>query len=347
MASAKKTGLHDRINRISHWDVNVTNLERSRAWYEATTKLRVIARTTASQSFSGLGVTNGNFEGLMMKDTSMPKGSPMIHLVEWKKPCPVGTPYLSHTNVGWYRIVPSVENIEETRQKVIQLGSEPFTATTKTHIRLGPSLPEIDYRVFTVHDPDGIAVEFVDDVTHSTGCGGSTSPQTPTTVAHNTARFEESLPFYRDVLGLDMLSPVQTPGQIPNVYSPGGGTTGFTGAFWGVRGALAVFLDWLQWTQSSQHPTPYKDCNHVGIIRCVFEVDDVDAAYDAAKEQSQKHGFAISEPEVWDFGPEFGERKLVNMQDPEGVAFQLIQQPRLHDAALHPYGEGAELGGQN
>ena len=39
-------GLHDRLNRISHWDVNVTDLERSRAWYEATTTLRVIARTT-------------------------------------------------------------------------------------------------------------------------------------------------------------------------------------------------------------------------------------------------------------------------------------------------------------
>src|SRR5262245_38744346 len=44
-------GLHDRLNRIAHWDVNVTDLERSRAWYEATTTLRVIARTKASQRF--------------------------------------------------------------------------------------------------------------------------------------------------------------------------------------------------------------------------------------------------------------------------------------------------------
>src|SRR5216683_5540318 len=38
-------GLHDRLNRISHWDVNVTDLGRSRSWYEATTTLRVVAQT--------------------------------------------------------------------------------------------------------------------------------------------------------------------------------------------------------------------------------------------------------------------------------------------------------------
>ena len=48
--------LHDRLNRISHWDVNVTDLERSRSWYEATTTLRVVARTKASQSFPGFGI---------------------------------------------------------------------------------------------------------------------------------------------------------------------------------------------------------------------------------------------------------------------------------------------------
>ena len=49
-------GLHDRLNRISHWDVNVTDLGRSRSWYEATTTLRVVAQTRASQGFPSFGI---------------------------------------------------------------------------------------------------------------------------------------------------------------------------------------------------------------------------------------------------------------------------------------------------
>ena len=41
---------------------------------------------------------------------------------------------------------------------------------------------------FTVHDPDGVAIEFVDKVT----LGPGAAPQVPVTVAHNTARRGDS-----------------------------------------------------------------------------------------------------------------------------------------------------------
>jgi catechol 2,3-dioxygenase-like lactoylglutathione lyase family enzyme len=165
MASA--TSLHDRINRISHWDVNVTDLERSKHWYEASTTLRVIARTSAKQSFPSLGISSGGFEGYMLKDLNLPRGSPMIHLVQWKTPTPVGSPYKSHANIGWYRIVPVVEDIEATREVLVNLGSQPFQPTTRASVRLNPNAPPLDYRVFTVHDPDGVALEFGDKLTPS------------------------------------------------------------------------------------------------------------------------------------------------------------------------------------
>jgi hypothetical protein len=65
-------GLHDRLNRISHWDVNVTDLERSRSWYEATTTLRVVSRTKASQSFPSFGIESGGVEGYLLKDAKLP-----------------------------------------------------------------------------------------------------------------------------------------------------------------------------------------------------------------------------------------------------------------------------------
>ena len=186
-------GLHDRLNRISHWDVNVTDLERSRSWYEATTTLRVVARTKALQSFPSFGIGSGSFTGYLLKDANLPRGVPMIHLVEWQNPTPVGMPYRSQANVGWYRICPIVEDIEAARGAVIAQGSEPFATTTRAKVSFNPGSREVDYRVFTVHDPDGVAVEFVDKVV----MGPSAFPQVPATVAHNTADVEKYFPFYQ------------------------------------------------------------------------------------------------------------------------------------------------------
>jgi len=208
--------LHDRLNRISHWDVNVTNLERSRSWYEATTTLRVVTRTKASQSFPGFGIESGSFSGYLLKDANLPRGVPMIHLVQWENPTPIGTPYRSQANVGWYRICPIVDDIETTRGAVTAQRSKPFAPTTRAKVSFHPATREIDYRVFTVHDPDGVAVEFVDKLVM--GPGGFT--QVPATVAHNTANVEKYFPFYHELLGLDFIQAAQTQGKVPNVYGP-------------------------------------------------------------------------------------------------------------------------------
>ena len=134
----RASGLHDRLNRISHWDVNVTDLERSRSWYEATTTLRVVARTKASQSFPSFGIEFGSFKGYLLKDATLPHGVPMIHLVQWETPAPVGTPYRSQANVGWYRIVPIVEDIDAAREAVMAQGSEPFAPTTRAKVSFHP-----------------------------------------------------------------------------------------------------------------------------------------------------------------------------------------------------------------
>jgi catechol 2,3-dioxygenase-like lactoylglutathione lyase family enzyme len=264
----------------------------------------------------------------------------MIHLVEWKTPKPVGTPYKSHANVGWYRIVAVLDDIDTARETVIQHGSEPFKPTTHAMVNLNPGTPDLDYRVFTVFDPDGVAVEFGDKVTM-----GPTNPaQTPVTVAHNTADLDKHIPFYTELLGLDLLQASQSAGKVPNVYSPGDEDTGFTGAFFGVRGSGFMFLDWLQWIESPSLPTPYEVPNHVGIIRCVIEVDNLDATYETLKNSTWAKQYDILQGaiETWDLGPEWGSRKVLNFKDPEGVAFQFIEQPRPPIVSLHPQGRGAE-----
>ena len=335
-------GLHDRLNRISHWDVNVTDLERSRAWYEATTTLRVIARTTAAQRFPSFGLEVGRFTGYLLKDANLPYGAPMIHLVQWETPAPVGTPYRSQANVGWYRIVPMVADIDAAREAVRVQGSEPFAPTTRAKVRFHPDGHELDYRVFTVHDPDGVAIEFVDKRT----LGPGAAPQVPVTVAQNTADVDKYFPFYHELLGLDFLQGVQTKGKVPNVYAPGGGESGFTGAFFSIRGNGLVFFDWLQWLESPELVTPYAEPNHVGIIRCVIEVDDLDAAHEVVKRSrwAQDYPIVMGGIEEWDCGPHWGARRVLNFKDPEGVAFQLLEQRVSPLAVLHPYGRGTEVG---
>jgi catechol 2,3-dioxygenase-like lactoylglutathione lyase family enzyme len=340
--ASRVDSLHDRLNRISHWDVNVTDLERSRAWYEATTSLRVIARTNASQSFPGFEMGSGSFKGYLLKDANLPRGVPMIHLVQWENPAPVGTPYRSQANVGWYRICPIVDDIEATRQAVIAQGSKPFANTTRAKISFNPSSREIDYRVFTVHDPDGVAVEFVDKLV----MGRDGISQVPATVAHNTADVEKYFPFYHELLGLDFIQAAQTQGKVPNVYGPAGGESGFTGAFFGIRGNGFVFFDWLQWIESPELPTPYAEPNHVGIVRCAIEVDDLDAAYEILKRSrwSQQYPILMGGIEEWALGSQWGVRRVLNFKDPEGVAFQLIEQQPSAPGVLHPYGRGAQFG---
>src|SRR5258705_11430689 len=120
------SGFHDGLNPISHWDANVPDLERSRSWYEATTTLRVVARTKASQSFPSFGIEFGSFKGYLLKDANLPHGAPMIHLIQWENPAPVGTPYRSQANVGWYRIVPIVADIDSEREVVTGERRKPF-----------------------------------------------------------------------------------------------------------------------------------------------------------------------------------------------------------------------------
>src|SRR3954453_15645502 len=93
--------IHQHLNRMSHLEINVADLERSRTWYEVTTPLRVVAETSADQAFPSFGFERARFEGYMLQDTNQIAPFPMLHLVEWKTPGVVGTAGDSHARVVW------------------------------------------------------------------------------------------------------------------------------------------------------------------------------------------------------------------------------------------------------
>ncbi len=323
------TSLHDRLNRILHFDVNVTDLERSRAWYEAVSPLRVVSETRCDQVFPSLGLASGAFRGYLMRDATQVGEYPMIHLVQWLDPAPAGRPYEHHSQVGWYRIVSVATDIHAVRAAVQAAGSEPIAETTDRQQQFHAGVPAERYRVFAARDPDGIAVEF--------SAADARPARTPIVVAHNTADAERFLPFYTHTLGLEFMQGLQVPGPMPNVYSPGGGTTQHDGALMALRGDRRVMFDWLQWAPRVPG-TAYAEPSHVGIMRCALEVDDLRASYAAlaGSEWHRSGQITVHEPETWDLGPA-GELEVVTFTDPEGVGFQLVQQPPWPNATLDSF----------
>jgi catechol 2,3-dioxygenase-like lactoylglutathione lyase family enzyme len=324
--------LHDRLNRTSHWDLNVADLARARAWYEATTGLRVIAETSASQDFPSLGIRGGRFEGVMMRDLGEDADGPLLHLVEWKDPGPVGVANASYGHVGFNRMVQSVVDLDVAREAVIAQGTQPVLPNSDfVRPPLHPSFPSSRYVAFTAPDHEGVFNQFV--------ALGSFRSLWYMNV--NTADLDRSLPFYLEVLGLDFSVGVsQPPPGSPNVYGGDGSNSTFDGAFMQVRGNSRVVHDYLQWDVSPALWRPYREPTHRGIVRCAFQVDDIDECHRTLRDipAGLRRRFTFSRPEEWDYGPAFGARMVMELTDYEGIRIQLIEQPPYPNAQLHPFG---------
>jgi hypothetical protein len=96
-----------------------------------------------------------------------------------------------------------------------------------------------------------------------------------------------------------------------------------------LRGGPPSF-DRLQWDTAAEFPTPYASHHHRGVIRLALEVDDLAAAYETllVSRWAADGRVVLGPPEVWDYGRSYGVREVLNFANPEGVYFQLHQQPR-------------------
>ena len=113
--------------------------------------MRVVAETSADQAFPSLGIGRGRFEGLMLRDLSEDANAPMLHLVEWKTPKPVGVANASHAHVGFNRIVTLVADLKMARGKVIAQGTQPILPNSD-FIR-PPLHPALQPSRYIVHRP--------------------------------------------------------------------------------------------------------------------------------------------------------------------------------------------------
>jgi catechol 2,3-dioxygenase-like lactoylglutathione lyase family enzyme len=352
--------LGDRVNHISHVDVNVSDAERSRRFYEATMPVEAVARIEGHGSYPSLGIEDGQFVGYVLRNVTQLGDYPLLRLIEWQRPRPVAGPYISHGNVGWYRLVATVRDMDRARDAVIASGGHPFTETsTGVLLMYGPKVEPNPYRTFHAHDPDGITIQWsydwpredqtrvrfqADERPEQRFMAEKPVQDRIFALVGGTTDVDGSARLFVDVLGLDIMAGLQTPEQVPNVYSPSGGQTVCDGAFFVPRGDRRFVIDWLRWFESSANPVPYAEPHHIGIIRCGIEVDDIDRAYEhlcglaAAGDPSLGDVYA---PEVWPMGPDVGEQRVVNFTNSEGVMFQLVAAPPYPLGSLHPWGAEA------
>lgn len=329
-------GLRGHVNRFSHVVINVSDLDRAVEFYEKTFPVQRREHINGpAQSYKGLGIERGEFEGWVLenkKDVSPPGEfiaefpARFVHLIQWKTPKATGTPYREANHVGIYRQNSLVSNLDEAYANVIANGGTPYGEPS--WIVLTPE--GFGVTVFAYRDPDGNTLEMI---------GAETPegvPRYPGMMHHcnlNVRNLKKSYEFYRNVMGLDLtvylapseLQPATNGSLGDSLRNPDGseftdGQMLFAATLMGVRSDSRSPIDVLEWGVPKPYGEPYKEPNHLGIIRVGFEVDDLEAA----RARLLLCGHKAGPIETWDMG-ELGDRKVVIFEDPDGISLELTE----------------------
>lgn len=311
------------ITRISHVVINVSDLEKSREFYEWSTPLRVVNKISAPrQRFAGLGIEDGEFEGYVLDDGT--GGEPAtVHLVEWKTPAPVGRPYSVFWNVGFAKLGFATSMPWEERVALLHEGGAELTND------------KIARGYVSFFDPDGTTLSYYQDM-YSTRRHDLWFHVNPVATDR-----ERTIRFYRDMLGLDNYRDVYTDEPLPSSQGPGSDMAQWSSHVFSGRGDRRFNIDMTQPVFPAPAPetsAPYEEANHLGIVRVGLEVEDIDLAYEllqAAETIGQAPGI-ICPPETWDLGSDLGSRRVLSLRDPDGIRVELIEKlPRPESSYFH------------
>jgi catechol 2,3-dioxygenase-like lactoylglutathione lyase family enzyme len=333
-ASARERGLYIHITRILWVTVNVSDLERSVDFYERTYPVTRAQRTNGpAQSFRSLGISQGQFEGRIMRD-SQPFQGRALHLVQWKSPGPVGEPYKEANHVGFYRHHASAtrSGLTDRYQNVLAQGGRPYGPPSFIFIT-----PTSGTNAFAFLDPDGTTLEWVGGLDPNP----AGQPDNISAYNANCRDLRRSYRFYRDVMGQAIqsrLNPVvpqpASSGSLGNLLrNPDGsvydGLIDFDAVTTGYRADFRNVHDLLEWQMPRPFGSPYEAPNNLGSVNVAWEVDDIQASYEKLARLRVRgiRSRVLSPPETWDMG-EYGMRRVLNFRDPDGIMIQLHERPR-------------------
>lgn len=288
------------ILRLLHWEVVVTSLQRTLAFYEGLTPFRHTAVVATPREMSSILVL-----------PSSAGTTPRLRLVQPLDPPPHGAPHDSLGASGFVRIVMHVSDLDHARLNAERRGVRPVAATTGDDFEFElRSTGRRSYRVWACLDPDGIVVEFLEGPRPALS-----------TVASGTADLVAARRFLTGVLGLVLTDTVRTPNPVPNVYLPHGTPVDFVGEFFRVAADPRGYLDVLEHADHGLRRAPYASDTNVGIARCAVEVEDLARAMGVL----QRAGLEIGDAEQIDFGADLRVRRTLSFRDPEGVGYRFVE----------------------
>lgn len=152
------------LNRIYHININVTDLDRSIAFYELL-GFKVLIKfgldeETTRDTCAAFGAEPNELRAAFIRLGDDPN-APCIDLVEWITQPPKGQPYADANNAGMYRMAFHVDDPEAVLAELERLGI-PLMGP------VGYGNPPGGGRstVFAFRDPDGTVLEVLSGVEH-------------------------------------------------------------------------------------------------------------------------------------------------------------------------------------
>lgn len=145
------------IQGIFHININVTNFERSLAFYQML-GFKVVADLKEGgnpQLDAGLKIPQGRGRAALLMLGDNPHAT-RIDLIEWKNPKTEGKPYphLYHTGVA--RVALKTKNLQQVYEDLKTKGVEFFSEPQELNFAVGKS------RFVCFTDPDGTILELIE-----------------------------------------------------------------------------------------------------------------------------------------------------------------------------------------
>jgi catechol 2,3-dioxygenase-like lactoylglutathione lyase family enzyme len=300
-------GIGARIRRISHVVVNVTDLDRSVAFYEAVSSLRCVATyDVPEQSLAPLPIDadRGTGRGAVLDDGT--GGDPVaVHLMEWHSPPPVGHAMATFLDHGFVKLGIAYPDPVRKRAQLVAAGAELTNAVTVRNY-------------LSIVDPDGVIISFLQ------ADGAPVERLFHTCLS--TISVEETIEFYRDVIGLDHWMRATVPSPVPASQGPGSDVAQFDSNFFRAFGDRRFSFDCSKslLVDAAEPSTP--PANQVGISRVAIEVADVDACHDTLRIRCADRRFGpIGEVVTWRTGDPIGDRRVCYVTDPNGHVLELFE----------------------
>jgi catechol 2,3-dioxygenase-like lactoylglutathione lyase family enzyme len=291
-------------NRIYHCNSNCSDLDVAVAFYEAL-GLRRVLRTVPSknQSGSAFGLDEVAWDAWILHSDDGLDGL-SLDLLEWKTPLPTGTAPGLDGEPGYNRLMMTTPDLDATLERAAAAGGT--LVGGPIDVEVGPERP----RLAMVLDPDGVPIQLLEADKTSIA-----------QVVVNCADIDESIAYYRDVMGLN---PIFDPTEMEWTKELFGGETDkrVCGAILADAGSVftVALVQWLD--PAPKTAVRVRGANELGLFRMAWSTTDC-AADEAVVRAAGSIPFLPTEE--LSVGDEFPLLLVLFWPGPNGECLELIE----------------------